>query len=36
MFLTEQRHPRGTVGLLQIATGGQRRAAVEHADVIQA
>ena len=33
--LAEQRHPRGAVGLLQISARGQRRAAVEDADVVQ-
>ena len=33
--LAEQRHPRGAVGLLEVAAGRQRRAAVEHADVVQ-
>ena len=34
--LTEQRHPGRPVGLLEIAPGRQRRAAVEDADVVQA
>ena len=34
--LAEQGHPGGAVGLLQIAAGRQRRAAVEHADVVEA
>ncbi len=29
------RHPTGAVGLFDVAAGGQRRAAVEHADVVQ-
>src|SRR5229473_2845082 len=33
--LAEQGHPRGAVGLLQIAAGGQRRAAVEDADIVE-
>ena len=33
--LAEQRHPGGAVGLFQIAAGRQRRAAIEHADVVQ-
>ena len=34
--LAEEGHPGGAVGLLQVAAGRQRRAAVEHADVVQA
>ena len=34
--LAEQGHPGGAVGLLQVAAGRQRRAAVEDADVVQA
>ena len=34
--LAEQRHPGGAVGLFQVAAGRQRRAAIEHADVVQA
>ena len=34
--LGEERHPRRAVGLLEAAAGGQRRAAVEHADVVEA
>ena len=34
--LAEQRHPRRAVGLLEMAAGRQRRAAVEDADVVQA
>ena len=34
--LSEQRHPRRAVGLLQISTRGQRRAAIEDADIVQA
>ena len=34
--LTEQRHPGGAVGLFEVATGRQRRTAVEDADVVQA
>ena len=30
-----ERHPRRAVGLLEVAAGGQRRAAVEHADVVE-
>src|SRR5436309_6684212 len=33
--LTEEGHPGGAVGLLQVAAGGQRGAAVEDADVVQ-
>ena len=33
--LAEQRHPGGAVGLFQVTAGGQRRAAIEHADVVQ-
>ena len=33
--LAEQRHPGGAVGLLQISAGRQRRAAIEHADVVE-
>ena len=32
----EERHPRGAVGLFEVAAGRQRRAAVEDADVVQA
>ena len=32
----EEGHPRGAVGLLQVAAGWQRAAAIEDADVIQA
>ena len=34
--LAEEGHPGGAVGLLQVAAGRQRRAAVEDADVVQA
>ena len=34
--LAEQRHPRRAVRLLQVAPGGQRCAAVEYADVVEA
>ena len=34
--LAEQRHPGGAVRLLEIAAGGQRRVAVEDADVVEA
>ena len=34
--LREERHPRRAVRLLEVAAGGQRGAAVEHADVVQA
>jgi len=34
--LAEHRHPGRAVSLLQPPAGGQRRAAVEHADVVQA
>ena len=34
--LAVQRHPGGAVGLLEVAAGRQRRAAVEDADVVQA
>src|SRR6476469_892406 len=34
--LAEHTHPGGAVRLLQIATGWQRRGAVEHADVVEA
>ena len=34
--LAVQRHPRRAVGLLEAAAGGQGRAAVEHADVVEA
>ena len=34
--LAEERHPRGAVGLLEVAAGGERRAAVEDADVVEA
>ena len=33
--LAEHRHPRRAVGLLEAAAGRQRRAAVEHADVVE-
>ncbi len=33
--LAEERHPGRAVGLLQVAARGQRRAAVEHADVVE-
>ena len=33
--LAEQRHPGRAVGLFQVAAGRQRRAAIEHADVVQ-
>ena len=33
--LAEERHPGGAVGLLQVAAGRQRRAAVEDADVVE-
>src|SRR5215472_5412628 len=33
--LGEQRHPRRTVGLIHLAAGWQRRAAVEHPDIIE-
>src|SRR5208337_3711668 len=33
--LTEKRDPRGAVGLLQMAAGRQRRAAVKDADIVQ-
>ena len=33
--LAEERHPRGAVGLLEVAAGRQRRAAVEDADVVE-
>src|SRR6516164_4730323 len=33
--LAEQRDPSGPVGLLQVAASGQRRAAVEDADIVQ-
>ena len=35
-LLAEEHHPRGAVGLVEVAAGGQRRRAVEHADVVQA
>ena len=34
--LGEERHPRRAVGLLEVAAGRQRRAAVEDADVVEA
>ena len=34
--LAEERHPGGAVGLLEVAAGRQRRAAVEDADVVEA
>ena len=34
--LAEQRHPRGAVRLFEVAAGGQRRRAVEDADVVEA
>ena len=34
--LAEQRDPCRTVSLLQVSTGGQRSAAVEDADIVQA
>jgi hypothetical protein len=34
--LAVQRHPRGAVGLVEVAAGGQRGAAVEDADVVEA
>ena len=34
--LTKQRHPRGRVGLFEIAPGRQRRAAIEDANVVEA
>ena len=33
--LAEQRHPGRAVGLLQMAAGRQRRAAVEDADIVE-
>ncbi len=33
--LAEQRHPGRAVGLLQVASGRQRGAAIENADVVQ-
>ena len=33
--LAEQGHPGGAVGLLQMASGGQWRAAVENADIVE-
>ena len=33
--LAEECHPGGAVGLFEMAAGGQRRAAVENADVVQ-
>jgi hypothetical protein len=35
-ILAEQGDPRGTVGLFQMASGGQWRAAVENADIVEA
>ena len=35
-FRHVHRHPAGAVGLLDVAAGGQRRAAVEDADIVQA
>ena len=34
--LAEESHPCSAIGLLQIPAGRQRRAAVEHADVVEA
>src|SRR5215813_10574713 len=34
--LTEERHPRGAVGLLQVAPRGQRRRSIENTDVVEA
>src|SRR6516164_1119133 len=34
-LLTEERHPGGAVSLLQMASGRQRRAAVENADIVE-
>ena len=34
--LAEHRHPRGAVGLLEVTAGGERGAAVEDADVVEA
>ena len=34
--LAEERHPGGAVGLLEVAAGGERGAAVEDADVVEA
>ena len=34
--LAEERHPRGAVGLLEVAAGRQRRGPVEDADVVEA
>jgi hypothetical protein len=34
--LAEESHPRRAVGLFEVAAGGQRRAAVEHTDVVEA
>ena len=34
--LTEQSDPSRPIGLFQITAGRQRRAAIEHADVVQA
>src|SRR6185312_12725344 len=33
--LAVERHPRGRVGLDQLAAAGQRLAAIEHADVVE-
>ena len=35
MFWQNKRHPGSAVGLLEVAAGGQRRAAVEDTDVVQ-
>src|SRR5690349_9125263 len=34
--LAEERHPRRAIGLLEMAARRQRRAAIEHADVVEA
>ena len=34
-LLAEEHHPRRAVGLVEVAAGGQRRGAVEHADVVE-
>ena len=34
-LLAEEHHPRRAVGLVEVAAGGQRRRAVEHADVVE-
>ena len=36
MFWLKQRHPRRAIGLFEVAAGGQRRAAIEDADVVEA